>query len=348
MVTISDVAKAAGVSKGAVSYALNGRPGVSDDTRSRILTAAADIGWKPSYRAKSLSSSRAYALGLVVARNPKLISTDPFFPSFIAGIETTLAEHEYTLVLTVATQPGAEERGYRKLVDGGRVDGVILTDVRHDDSRIPLLKELGIPAVTLNRPDTGSPFPAVCMDDTEGIAASVKHLVELGHSRIAHVGGSQHMIHGRSRRRAWQEALTEAGLEADLFVEADFTAAGGIAATEQLLRGRDRPTAIVYANDIMATAGQAFAQNSGFSIPDDLSISGYDDADFVQYLNPALTTVSTDPMSWGRVAAQVLINELEGTHNGKDVTLSLPNLVVRGSTGPCKASGTTPVAASKK
>ncbi|WP_035781416.1 LacI family DNA-binding transcriptional regulator [Arthrobacter sp. H14] len=346
-VTISDVARAAGVSKGAVSYALNGRPGVSDETRLRILDAAKQIGWKPSYRAKSLSSSRAYALGLVVARNPKLISTDPFFPSFIAGIETTLAEHEYTLVLTVATQPGAEERGYRKLVDGGRVDGVILTDVRHDDSRIPLIQELKIPAVTLNRPDTGSPFPAVCMDDTEGISSSVEHLVGLGHSRIAHVGGSQHMIHGRSRRRAWEAALNEAGLKADLFIEADFTAAGGIAATEKLLRAGDKPTAIVYANDIMATAGQAFAQSSGFRIPEDLSISGYDDADFTQYLNPALTTVSTDPMTWGRIAAQVLINELEGTHDGMDVMLSSPNLVVRGSTGPCKAVGTAPLATSK-
>src|SRR6478609_2083319 len=127
-VTISDVASAAGVSKGAVSLALNGQPGVGEETRQRILEAAKALGWTPSLRARGLKSSKSYALGLVIARNPKLLGSDPFFPAFIAGIETTLAEHEYTLVLTVATAPGAEERAYRKLADGGRVDGVILTD----------------------------------------------------------------------------------------------------------------------------------------------------------------------------------------------------------------------------
>ena len=199
-VTINDVAQAAGVSKGAVSYALNGQPGVSDDTRERILKVARELGWTPNLRAKSLSSAKAFAVGLVVARDPRLLGTDPFFPAFIAGIETTLVEHEYALVLTVAASADAEEMGYRKLAADSRVDGVILTDMRVDDSRIALLKSLKIPAVTLNRPETSSPFPAVCMDDTEGIAAAVEHLVSLGHTRIGHVGGPQSYIHGRSRR----------------------------------------------------------------------------------------------------------------------------------------------------
>ena len=235
-VTISDVAHAAGVSKGAVSYALNGQPGVSDATRERILQVAKELGWKPSLRAKGLSSAKAYALGLVVARDPKLLGTDPFFPAFIAGIETTLAEHDYTLVLSVATAAGAEERAYRKLADGGRVDGVILTDVRHNDSRIGLLRELK-PACGDAQPAgrRTRPFPAVSMDDTDGITAAVEHLVALGHSRIGHVGGAQEYIHGRSRREAWEAAMARAGLAADLFAEADFTAAGG--------SGRHRGTA---------------------------------------------------------------------------------------------------------
>ena len=333
-VTISDVAQAAGVSKGAVSYALNGQPGVSDATRDRILQAAKELGWKPSLRAKGLSSAKAYALGLVVARDPKLLGTDPFFPAFIAGIETTLAEHDYTLVLSVATAPGAEERAYRKLADGGRVDGVILTDVRHNDSRIGLLRELKLPAVTLNRPDADSPFPAVSMDDTDGITAAVDHLVGLGHVRIGHVGGAQEYIHGRSRREAWEAAMAKAGLAADLFAEADFTAPGGVAATAELLRRADRPTAIVYANDLMATSGQSYAQTQGLTVPGDLSVTGYDNAEFTQYLNPPLTTISTDPMLWGRAAAQALLNQLNGTHSGEDTQLQAPVLLVRASTGP--------------
>jgi LacI family repressor for deo operon, udp, cdd, tsx, nupC, and nupG len=337
-VTISDVARAAGVSKGAVSFALNGQPGVSDETRQRILEVAGQLGWKPSLRARGLSSSKAYALGLVVARDPKLLGLDPFFPAFIAGIETFLAEHEYTLVLAVAAEPGAEVRSYRKLVEGGRVDGVILTDMRHDDSRVGLLQDLKLCAVTLNRPETLSPFPAVVMDDTDGIIAAVEHLIGFGHTRIAHVGGAQAYIHGRSRRRAWEKALAAAGLQADLFVEADFTAAGGVAATEALLRGPDRPTAIVYANDIMATAGLSFAQAHGFSVPGDLSVTGYDNADFVQYLNPPLTTISSDPLMWGRVAAMALLDLLNGTHNGQDIVLPAPQLLVRASTGPVKST----------
>jgi DNA-binding LacI/PurR family transcriptional regulator len=333
-VTISDVAQAAGVSKGSVSYALNGQPGVSAATRERILQVAKELGWKPSLRAKGLSSAKAYALGLVMARDPRLLGTDPFFPAFIAGIETTLAEHDYTLVLSVATAPGAEERAYRKLADGGRVDGVILADVRHNDTRIALLRELKLPAVTLNRPDADSPFPAISMDDTEGISAAVEHLVTLGHVRIGHVGGSQEYIHGRSRRLAWEAAMASAGLTANLFAEADFTAAGGVAATAELLRRPDRPTAIVYANDLMATAGQSYAQSQGFAVPGDLSVTGYDNAEFTQYLNPPLTTIATDPMRWGRVAAQVLLDQLNGTHLGQDTDLQAPSLLVRASTGP--------------
>jgi len=337
-VTISDVAHAAGVSKGSVSYALNGRPGVSAETRQRILEAARELGWKPSLRAKGFSSSKAYALGLVVARDLKLLGTDPFFPAFIAGIETTLAEHEYTLVLTIATEPGAEARSYRKLVEDGRVDGVILTDMRHDDSRIALLQELNLPAVTLNRPATPSPFPAVCMDDTDGITAVVQHLIDLGHTRIAHIGGAQDYIHGRSRRRAWEKTLTAAGLQTDLFAEADFTALSGVASTEAMLRRSDRPTAIVYANDLMAAAGQSFAQAHGFAVPGDLSVTGYDNAEFAQYLNPPLTTLSSDPLRWGRVAAMVLLNQLDGTHDGRDIILPPPQLLVRASTGPVGSS----------
>lgn len=331
--TISDVASAAGVSKGAVSLALNGRPGVGEETRQRILAAAKALGWTPSLRAKGLASARAFSIGLVVARDPHLLGTDPFFAGFIAGIETVLAEHEYTLVLTVANGAEAEARSYRKLA-AGRVDGVILTDLLNDDPRIALLSELGLQAVTLNRPQIASPFPAVSMDGTVGVRKAVQHLVQLGHTRIGHVGGPQCYVHGVGRRRAWEEALHDAGLQSELFLESDFTAPGGAACTEQFLARADRPTAIVYGNDLMATAGQFTAQSRGLRIPEDLSIVGYDNADFVQYLNPPLTTISADPVDWGNKAAGALLALLQGTHDGQDVTLPSPRLIVRGSTGP--------------
>jgi LacI family repressor for deo operon, udp, cdd, tsx, nupC, and nupG len=332
-VTINDVALAAGVSKGAVSHALNGNTGVSETTRARILKVAKDLGWKPNLRAKGLSSAKAYALGLVVARDPKLLGTDPFFPAFIAGVESTLVEHDYVLVLTSATGQDKEEQSYRKLAGDGRVDGVILTDVRVRDPRIDLLEELKLPAVTLNRPEGDSPFPAVCMNDTEGIAEATRHLISLGHKRIAHVGGPQTYIHGCSRRRAWEGAMAGAGLTAELFIEADFTAAAGAAATAGLLQKKDRPTAIVFANDVMAIAGLSLAQSQGVCVPDDLSITGYDNTELARFINPPLTTISTDPVKWGRVAAQVLLAQLNGIHND-DIVLPEPTLILGGSTGP--------------
>ncbi|MBT8226353.1 MAG: LacI family transcriptional regulator, partial [Dactylosporangium sp.] len=167
--TIVDVANRAGVSKSAVSFALNGRPGVGGDTRMRILAAAAELGWHPSARARALSSSRAFALGLVVAREPQLLGSDPFFPAFIAGVETILAGRGHSLVLQVVTSPQAEVDGYRRLCGDGRVDGVLLSDLRVSDPRIPLLAGLRVPTVTLNRPDVRTPFPAVTCDDRSGV-----------------------------------------------------------------------------------------------------------------------------------------------------------------------------------
>ncbi|MGB9376830.1 MAG: LacI family DNA-binding transcriptional regulator, partial [Mycobacteriales bacterium] len=299
--TIADVARQVGVSKGAVSFALNGRDGVSAETRERILQTAREMGWRPSHRARSLSVSRAFTVGLVLARQPELLGADPFFPSFIAGVETVLAPAGQSLLLQVVPSLDAEESGYRTLAAEGRVDGVFVIDLRVSDTRIGLLSELGLRAVTLNRPDTPSPFPAVCVDDQRGVRESVEHLVELGHTRIAYVCGPPHFLHSRQRRDAWAAAMVAAGLGADLVMDSDFTAAGGAAATEQLLDLPERPTAIVYANDVMAIAGLGAANNRGLRVPRDLSVVGFDGTDLASHVHPPLTTVSTDPFEWGRV-----------------------------------------------
>ncbi len=331
--TIADVAAHAGVSLGAVSFALNGRPGVGEDTRRRILEAARELGWQPSHRARSLSRSRAFALGLVLARSPELFGADPFFPSFISGVETVLSPRGQSLVLQVVPDVEAETAGYRRLAGESRVDGVFLSDLRHGDPRVGLLAGLRLPAVTLNRPDVPSPFPAVCLDDRAGIAAAVRHLVELGHTRIAHVSGPSEFLHGTSRRTAWEETLTDAGLRAAPVVESDFSAAGGAAATRTLLDLAEPPTAIVYANDLMAVAGMAAAQERGQTVPDHLSITGFDDTELAAHVHPALTTVRTNAFAWGQVAARAVLDLIDGT-DVPDEELAPGELVIRGSTGP--------------
>ncbi len=329
--TIVDVARQAGVSTTAVSFALNGRNGVGEETRVRILRVAQELGWEPSASARSLGGRREFALGLVIARDPGLLSADPFFPAFIAGVEIELAALGQALLLQVVGDDADREADrYRHLARSERVDGVFVTDLRFADPRIALLQELGLPAVTLNRPDVPSPFPAVCQDDGPGVAAAVRHLAELGHERIAYVAGRLDLLHGARRRDVWIEAMTELGLPSDLVAIADFTAGAGAGATRALLAADDRPTAIVYANDAMAIAGLTVAHELGFAPPRDLSLVGYEDSELAAHVYPSLTSVRSDPVEWGRRATRVLLDAIEG--RTADVELEPARLVVRAST----------------
>ncbi|MGZ4581665.1 MAG: LacI family DNA-binding transcriptional regulator [Nocardioidaceae bacterium] len=329
--TINDVARAAGVSKGAVSFALNDRPGLAPQTRQRILEAAEQLGWTPSPRARALSVSKALAVGLVVARPPETLRADAFFPSFIAGLETVLSQQGHALLLMVAEHN--DEDAYRRLASEGRVDGVFVTDLAIDDTRPALLAELGLPAVVVGPALHDTYGPAVGVDDAPGITAAVEHLLALGHRSIAHVSGPQYTVHGRSRRTAWAQALAAAGLPEGVCVEADFSAESGAAATRELLDLAAPPTAIVYANDLTAMAGISLAASRGVSVPGELSVTGYDDMEISAHLQPSLTTVSTDVVAWGRAAATRLLELIDG-EPASPVDLPPARLVVRDSTGP--------------
>lgn len=349
--TIADVARVAGVSKGLVSFALNDRPGVSADSRQRILHVAKELGWRPSIRARSLSTQRAFALGLVIARDPQIIAADPFYPAFIAGVETVLSPVGQALLLSVVDSEEAEAVSYRRLAADGRIDGVILTDLRRADSRIALAVELRLAAVTLGHPDIESPFPAVTVDDGPGIRAAVDHLTQLGHRRIAHVAGPERMLHARRRRESFTAALRAAGLYDGLVIETDFSAVDGARATQELLALHEPPTAIVFSNDPMAIAGMGVAQRAGIRVPEDLSITGFDGSDIGKYINPSLTTVTTSAQEWGRAAAEALLHAVASDDRGstasgsgqRDIELSPATLTIRGSSSaPGGAAGTSP------
>lgn len=337
-ITITDVARAAGVSKGAVSFALNGRPGVAAETRERILAVARDLGWTPSLRGRSLSVSRALAVGLVIARPPETLGADPFFGSFITGIEVVLSQRGYALMLQVVGDETSEHESYRRLAGNGRVDGVFLTDMRIEDLRPQLLDDLSLPTVVIGRAPGHGPWSAVYIDDKPGIVSAVEHLVALGHERIAHVSGPTEFVHGLSRRTAWAEAVSDAGLPPGPCITSDFSAHGGADATRQLLDLDDPPTAIVYANDLMAIAGMSTAIGRGVDVPGQLSVTGFDDTPLAAYLQPALTTVRTDVVGWGRAAATQLLAIID-EEAGAEIALPPPELVIRASTAPPRHPG---------
>ncbi|WP_350350769.1 LacI family DNA-binding transcriptional regulator [Microbacterium sp. A8/3-1] len=299
--TIADVAREAGVTKATVSHALSGNRPISDETRAKVLAAAAKLDWVPSQSARALATRRANAIAVVLARDPEVIANDSFFPAFIAGVESVLAESETALLLQVVPDRDAEERAYRTL-SHGRADGALLLDLRTDDWRIPLLDELNLPTVLVGAYEQPTDFSCVRTDDAAPVREIIAHLRAGGHERIAHVSGPLDYVHSRARADAY---LAEIGSD-ELLREGDFTAASGRDLTEELLALPERPTAILYSNDTMAIAGLSYARSQGLSIPRDLAISGFDDDHLSAHLSPALTSVSSDPAARGRAAARIL------------------------------------------
>lgn len=335
-ITIGDVAARAGVSKSAVSFVFNGRSGVGEEARERILEAARELEWRPDARARALSRSRAQALGLVIRRAPELLSTDPFFPQFVAGVESFLSTVGYALVLQVVDGEEAEREAYSRFAHEARVDGVFLTDLRVEDERPAELAALGMPCVLLGW-GPGEGTEPIGLDDAAGIRRAVRHLHALGHERIAHVSGADRYVHSRVRRDAWQTELAALGLQPGAVVEADFTGAAGARATHELLDDPEPPTAIIYANDIMAIAGISAAIDRGVRVPHDLSIIGFDDIPLAPYIIPPLTTVRQDVFQWGNACARALVSIVEGREPGP-IDLPPVEFVVRGSTGPARGS----------
>jgi DNA-binding LacI/PurR family transcriptional regulator len=330
-VTISDIAKRAGVSKGAVSYALNDRPGVSDRTRARILSIAEELGWYPNRAARSLSASRADACGLVLARPARILALEPFFMEFISGVESELAARSMALTIQLARDVYEEIAVYRRWWGERRVDGVLVVDLRVEDPRIEELVKLGLPAVVVGGPLEDRALPAVWHDERSVVAEAVRYLVALGHTRIAHVAGVPDFVHTIQRTDGFRSIVAELGVQGEV-VATDYTPESGARATRKLLAGPNPPSAIVYDSDLLAVTGLGAVQHMGFTVPDDVSIIGWDDSLISQVVHPALTAITRDIEAYGSAATRQLLAAIEGQPT-PDVETARGELTPRNSTG---------------
>jgi DNA-binding LacI/PurR family transcriptional regulator len=320
----------AGVSKGAASRALSPDGGrIGRETIARVRAAAEELGYVPNIRARSLSAARAYAIGWVMRRDPDVLTEDPFFPSFLAGVEAAISVRNYTLVLSIVTDE-LEEPTYRRLASEGRVDGFLLSDVRTRESRFALLADLQVPAVALGAPGPSCPIPAVGIDDRKGAELATEHLLASGRQRIAHVTGAPGYIHTHNRQLGWRAALRKAGKSYCAEGIADFTPEGGAKATRALLDSPEPPDAIFYDNDLMAIAGMAAAMSRGLRVPRDLAVVGFDNIPMAAHVAPPLSSVATDTRDWGKLAALTLLDAIDGRGTQGQVMLQ-SGLVVRRS-----------------
>jgi len=330
--TINDIARRSGVSKGAVSYALNGRPGVSEETRQRILDVAQELGWTPNRTARLLSGSRTDAFGLVLGRDPRTLASEPFYMEFLAGMEAELSTRSYALLLQVCPDLGSELATYRKWGSERRVDAVVVVDLRVDDPRLALLAELDLPAVFVGDPSVTEGFTTVWTDDTTAMDEAVAHLVALGHTRLARVTGIGDLSHVTIRNDAFLAATAAQGVEGQIH-DADFSAEGGRTATRALVTGTDRPTAIMFDNDLMAVSALSALAELGVRVPEEVSVLAWDDSPLCEISHPRLSAMSHDVIGFGAHVGRRLFALIEGAPPAPHLD-STPTLRRRASTGP--------------
>ncbi|WP_427888988.1 LacI family DNA-binding transcriptional regulator [Kribbella sp. GL6] len=335
-VTISDLARRLHISKASVSYALNGRAGVSEETRQRVLDLAEELGFHPNSAAVALSASRTRTIGIVIARDPTLISTEAFYMRTLVGIEQYLNEVDSSLLLRLTGEHGEDLDVLRRWSRQGRVDGFILFDELEDDQRIPLLKELGVPCVVVSSNEPDDSVGRLISSSSETVDLILDHLVGLGHTDIAHISGPFTFIHERSRVQTLHEGGVRRGITVR-HIEGSYRYDDGAELTRQLLTGPNPPTAIVLGNDLMAVAALRVAMDLGTAVPEQVSVVAWDDSPLCELARPGITAVDQKTMERGRAAADLLLR-IVTANSALHEEAPAGELRVRESSGPSQVT----------
>ncbi|MET9499258.1 LacI family DNA-binding transcriptional regulator [Streptomyces sp. NPDC006552] len=337
-VGIKDVARVAGVSVGTVSNVINRPTTVADETRARVLAAIDRLGYVRSESARQLRAGRSRIMGLLV-----LDMGNPFFVDVARGAERAARDAGLGVMVCNSAQSASEEAEYLSLFAEQRVRGVLLTPAEATGRTVEAFRRHDIPFVLVDRVAEGATECSVSVDDVNGGALAVRHLVDAGHRRIAYVSGPPALNQVEDRRQGALRALAEAGLPASALHELPterLDVAAGRDAGARLLGLADRPSAVFCANDLLALGVLQSMYAAGVRVPGDVAIVGYDDIEFAAAAAVPLTSVRQPAVTMGALAAGLLLEEIDaadhpGTaHEHRRVVLQ-PELVVRGSSlGP--------------
>lgn len=327
--TIRDIAREAGVSRAAVSFALNDRPGVSPTTRARIIDIAAKMGWRPNATARALSSSRSNAIGLVLQRPRVNNSSERFFFEFITGIQDALDNSGIDLLLHLSHSMEEELKAYENWWAQGRVDGTIVVDPRDDDPRPAKLNEYGLPTVVI-----GQKFDecgAVIGDDEQMVRLLALHLAEQGCQHIAFVCGSSSFTHIQQRIATLHDFGQERGISITIAANNEFSEASALHATRALLATTNLPDGIIFANEILTLGGLQAINHAGLKTGKDIKVCSCEDSPMLGMFSPAVTAISRNPATLGFAGAQLLLEQLQG-ESPRTVSDQEPTLIARSST----------------
>jgi LacI family transcriptional regulator len=336
-VTITELARASGVSVGTVSRALNGYADVRPETRERIERLARELDYTPGAAARSLVTRRSHVIGVVLDTgegHPDL--QHPFFHEVLVGLKNHIGASGYDLLLFASERPGNGfgAHSYLKRCLHHNVDGVVLMGVDPEDPEVHRVVRSELPVVGVDVALAGPRTTYVISDNVSGAEAAVRSFHAQGHRRIATITGQLETRPGADRLRGYRQAVQDLGLAyRDEYVAyGDFYTESGRTAMARLLAQPEPPTAVFAASDMMALGAIREAAGAGLAVPADLSVIGFDDIQLADHMNPPLTTLRQDKAGLGRAAGAALVGLIGGDEDAAADTVVLPvELIERGS-----------------
>lgn len=332
-VTIRDVATRAAVSPATVSYVLNNRNRVGDDTRQRVLAAMKELSFYPSASARSLVRQHTNLIGFLIPHRPESVFLDPYFAELMRGVAIMADAHEYNPVMVTVEGDGHAREVADRLIRNNLVDGIILSYLsEHDSYLLDEMEKAGVPFVIIGSAKQQG-YTVVDVDNRGGAEQAMVHLLSLGHRSIGFINGPADAPHGKQRLRGFCGVLLahDVPLSSCPVVDGGFSREGGYAAMATLLAGATWPTAVFAASDQMAVGAIQCLHERGVRVPEDISLVGFDDNLLATATYPALTTVRQPIRQLGEMAADLLFKKINGLPLPPSIILPT-ELVVRDST----------------
>jgi DNA-binding LacI/PurR family transcriptional regulator len=335
-VSIKDIARLAGVSHTTVSRALRGSTLISDETTRRIQETALALGYFPNAAAQSLKTNRSQALGVIVSS-----IDDPYFSEILQGIEEIAQSNQYSLFIAASQRDAERESTIVRAMRQHRVDGVIICSTSFSNERRQQFSKYGIPLVMINNQAAEEYRYSIYHDDVDGSRQVTRHLIELGHRKIAYLGNSSSGRTTQDRLAGFRYEIHSAGLVLPneyIYELPGSEPENGRVAAEHFLHLPDRPTAIVCFNDMLAIGVLKALQQFGVRVPEEFSITGFDNIVFSNYTNPPLTTFDQPKRFIGQKAAELVLSLLNSTSDihmpQQKIHVLKGRLLVRQSTAP--------------
>lgn len=326
--TIIDVARESGVSYSTVSRALNGYEFVKPATRDKVLRAAQKLGYVPNQQARSLAGGRSGLIGVLV---PGL--DNGYITEIIRGVDEELAKSDYNLILYTTHRHRTRESSYVSTIMNGGADGLLLVVPFISNTYLDTLHQQNFPFVVIDQFDKTGKSSVVNGTNWQGAYDATQYLIGLGHQRIGFITGLIELHSAMDRLSGYQSALNDANLpvQEEWIVKGDFGEQGGYLATQDLLDLPNPPTAIFASNDLLAFGTMEAIRQRGLSIPEDISVIGFDDIPQASWVYPALTTVHQPLDKMGRLAVKMLLEHIDSPEYLPYVATLATELIVRDS-----------------